>query len=183
MIKNLAVLLNQRIKWFFIVCISIITCSCHHKKNTRNDSLVFRYNEHKNISSLDPAFSKDIADIWATNQLFNGLVEMDENLRIKPSIAKHWAISENALIYTFTLRKDVKFHKHYLFGKDSTRYVNALDFKYSFNRLLDKKLASPGSWVLNKVDRFEALNDSVFEIKLKQPFPAFLGLLTMNPSS
>ena len=44
---------------------------------SNNDHLIFRYNEHKNIGSLDPAFSKDLADIWATHQLFNGLVQMD----------------------------------------------------------------------------------------------------------
>ena len=41
-------------------------------------------------------------------------------------------------------------------------------------------MASPGSWVLQKVADFEAVNDSTFNINLKQPFPAFLGLLTMK---
>jgi peptide/nickel transport system substrate-binding protein len=41
-------------------------------------------------------------------------------------------------------------------------------------------LASPGSWVLQKVDTFKAVNDTLFEVKLNQPFPAFLGLLTMK---
>ena len=45
--------------------------SCSDKFNDK-DNLVFRYNEHKNISSLDPAFAKDNADIWVINQLFNG---------------------------------------------------------------------------------------------------------------
>ncbi|MCB0423827.1 MAG: ABC transporter substrate-binding protein, partial [Mangrovimonas sp.] len=143
-------------------------------------SLVFRYNEHKNIGSLDPAFAKDNADIWATNQLFNGLVQMDENLKVKPCIAKHWQITDSGKVYTFALRKDVWFHKDVLFGKDSTRIVNANDFVYSLKRLTNPELASPGSWVLNKVDTFKALNDSTFQIQLKQPFPAFLGLLTMK---
>uniref|UniRef100_UPI003F6B8301 ABC transporter substrate-binding protein n=1 Tax=Winogradskyella sp. TaxID=1883156 RepID=UPI003F6B8301 len=89
-------------------------------------------------------------------------------------------ISDSATTYTFNLRTDVKFHKHQLFGKDSTRYVTASDFVFSFNRLNDESLASPGSWVLKKVKDFSALNDSTFQIKLKQPFPAFLGLLTMK---
>jgi len=154
--------------------------SCGSDTNSADDRLVFRYNEHKNIGSLDPAFAKDNADIWAINQLFNGLVQMDENLNVLPCIAKEWTISDDALIYTFSLRKDVYFHKHELFGKDSTRTVTAYDFEYSFNRLLDTKVASPGRWTLNKVDTFKALNNSTFQIKLQQPFPAFLGLLTMK---
>ena len=105
---------------------------------------------------------------------------MDDNLNVQPSIAKHWTISEDALTYNFTLRKDVQFHKHLLFGKDSTRTVSAHDFEYSLNRLIDTKVASPGSWTLNKVENFKAINDSIFQIKLKQAFPAFLGLLTMK---
>ncbi|WP_299334446.1 ABC transporter substrate-binding protein [uncultured Psychroserpens sp.] len=168
------------LKIFLSVFVVFTLFSCGNDANTNKDHLVFRYNEHKNIGSLDPAFAKDNADIWATNQLFNGLVQMDKNLNVQPCISKSWTISEDARSYAFTLRNDVKFHPHELFGKDSTRYVIAKDFEYSFNRLLDKKVASPGRWTLNKVDSFKALNDSVFQIKLKQPFPAFLGLLTMK---
>lgn len=158
----------------------LLLFSCGNDAKSSKDHLVFRYNEHKNIGSLDPAFAKDNADIWAINQLFNGLMQMDENLNVQPCIAKEWSISEDALTYSFLLRNDVKFHKHELFGKDSTRIVTASDFEYSFNRLLDKKVASPGRWTLNKVASFQAINDSIFQIKLQQPFPAFLGLLTMK---
>ena len=167
-------------KYLLLLLITLFIFSC--KDNTisfsRND--VFKYNEHKNIGSLDPAFSKDLADIWATNQLFNGLVQMDDSLNVIPCIAKSWTISEDGLNYKFILRNDVFFHKHKAFGKDSTRIVLANDFVYSFNRIKNKEIASPGSWVLNKVESYKAVNDSVLNINLKQPFPAFLGLLTMK---
>ncbi|OEK07618.1 ABC transporter substrate-binding protein [Flavivirga aquatica] len=166
--------------YLFISSIAIVFFSCNNSSKSNKDHLVFRYNEHKNIGSLDPAFAKDNADIWATNQLFNGLVQMDKNLNVKPCIAKNWTVSNDALTYSFSLRDDVYFHKHELFGKDSTRTVKASDFVYSFNRLIDKKVASPGSWVLKKVDHFKAINDTLFQIQLKQAFPAFLGLLTMK---
>ncbi|WP_178988934.1 ABC transporter substrate-binding protein [Winogradskyella schleiferi] len=165
---------------FLFGTLFLMICSCTSIDNIQNHDLVFRYNEHKNIGSLDPAFSKDLADIWGTHQLFNGLVQMDDALNVKPCIAKNWTITDSAKTYTFNLRKDVLFHKHELFGRDSTRKTTASDFEYSFNRLRDRFIASPGSWVLNKVDDFSALNDSTFQIKLKQPFPAFLGLLTMK---
>ena len=171
--------LSNRIN-FILTCGIMLLFSCGNKSSNVEDHLVFRYNEHKNIGSLDPAFAKDIADIWGVNQLFNGLVQMDEALNVQSCVAKSWTISEDGTTYTFTLRNDVYFHKHELFGKDSTRTVKALDFEFSLNRLLDKNLASPGSWTLNKVERFQAINDSIFEIKLKQSFPAFLGLLTMK---
>ncbi len=167
--KNKAVFI---IVWFLF--------SCTPKKSTYADNQVFRYNEHANITSLDPAFAKDQRNIWAVNQLYNGLVALDDSLQVQPAIAKKWTISEDGKTYQFTLRNDVKFHKHKLFGKEATRKVVAKDFEYSFNRLLDKNVASPGGWVLQNVANFKAANDSVFTINLKQPFPPFLGLLAMK---
>ncbi len=165
---------------FFLTCFTLLLCSCADKTLVNKDHLVFRYNEHANINTLDPAFSRTLQDNSVCNQLFNGLVQLDNNLNILPCIAKNWSTSDDGLTYEFILRNDVNFHKHELFGKDSTRVVVAEDFKYSFNRLRDEKIAAPGSWVLNKVDDFEAINDTVFQISLKQPFPAFIGLLTMK---
>ncbi|ULC60949.1 ABC transporter substrate-binding protein [Flaviramulus sp. BrNp1-15] len=154
--------------------------SCANNNKNSSENLVFRYNEYANINTLDPAFSRTLQDNSACNQLFNGLVQLDSDLNILPCIAKNWTVSDDGITYTFSLRNDVYFHKHILFGKDSTRTVNASDFEYSLNRLRDDKIAAPGSWVLNKVDDFKAVNDTLFEISLKQPFPAFIGLLTMK---
>ncbi|WP_235016335.1 ABC transporter substrate-binding protein [Aquimarina sp. AU474] len=155
--------------------------SCSKSNNEGKDHLVFRYNQYENVSSLDPAFARDVANIWSTNQLFNGLVQLDDSLHIIPDIAKRWEISEDGLHYTFILRNDVKFHKHPQFKSvDSTRRVTAKDFTYSFNRLIDPKVASPGNWVLKTVESYNAVNDTIFKIHLKKPFPAFLGLMSMR---
>ncbi len=163
--------------WMLVV---IFLVSCGTKESGFNDAQVFRYNEHSNISSLDPAFAKKQADIWPMHQLFNGLVQLDDSLKVCADIAKSWVVSDDGRIYTFKLRNDVYFHKHRLFGIDSTRNVVAGDFEYSFRRLLDPKVASPGNWVLKNVDTFKAINDSIFKINLKKPFPPFLGLLSMK---
>ncbi|MGB0456595.1 MAG: ABC transporter substrate-binding protein [Flavobacteriaceae bacterium] len=162
----------------FLILMSVLGCS--NSGNTIKDNTVFRYNEHKNISGLDPAFAKDNADIWAIHQLFNGLVQMDERMQIIPCIASSWTISEDGTVYTFKLRDDVFFHPHLEFGEKQTRTVKAEDFVYSFNRLKDPKIASPGGWVLDTVEEYKAINSNTFQIKLKYPFPAFLGLLTMK---
>jgi peptide/nickel transport system substrate-binding protein len=165
--------------WLLVIgCLLLI--SCNRNSDKHDDSQVFRYNEHANITTLDPAFAKDLRTIWVTNQLFNGLVQLDDQLEVQPDIANSWTISEDGKIYTFNLRNDVQFHKHILFGKDSTRTVIASDFEYSFNRLIDPKVTSPGKWVLEFVDKYEAKTDSTFVIQLKQPFPPFLSILSMK---
>lgn len=162
------------------IAVGFLVVSCKDSRNEGRDHLVFRYNEHQNIASLDPAFARNASTVWATNQLFNGLVQLDDSLNIQPDIAKRWEINDSTYTYTFYLRDDVWFHKHRLFGKDSTRKVVADDFVYSFNRLKDLRVASPGSWVLNNVESYYAVNDTVFEIQLRQAFPPFIGLLAMR---
>ena len=151
-------------KWrvgFFILGFFLTACG---NKYSNDDLSIFKYNESSGIHTLDPAFAKDQATIWATNQLFNGLVQLDNNLSIKSSIAKDWSISSDALGYTFVLRDDVFFHDHKLFKNGKGRKVTSYDFEYSFNRLLDKNLAAPGAWVLANIQSYSALNDSIFSL-------------------
>ncbi|OQA12229.1 MAG: Heme-binding protein A precursor [Bacteroidetes bacterium ADurb.Bin397] len=155
---------------------------CKRQQSASTGKQVFRYNEASGIRTLDPAFAKGQADIWACNQIFNGLVQMNDKLETTPAIAYRWEISEDGKIYTFFLRKDVQFHDDPLFPNGKGRAVTASDFVFSFKRILDPKLASPGAWVFNQVDTqndgFVALSDSVLQIQLKQPFPPFSGLLS-----
>ena len=157
----------------------ILQFSCANKFD--NSSLkIFKYNEANGISTLDPAFAKDKATIWATSQIFNSLVKMDEDLNVVPSISSNWKISQDGLEYIFFLRSDVFFHDHKSFENGKGRRVVASDFTYSFDRLLNPKLASPGAWVLNNVSSYHSLNDSTLQIKLKKVFPPFLSLLSMQ---
>ena len=162
---------------FFIAILFFTACSNQYDNK---DLVIFKYNESSGIATLDPAFAKDQATIWATNQLFNGLVQLDKSLNVMPSIAKSWVVSADAVHYIFNLKNDVYFHDHKIFKNGKGREVVAKDVEYSFSRLLDKNLASPGAWVLANVKHFSAVNDSTFQILLNKPFPAFLSLLSMQ---
>ena len=160
--------------------------SCKRAYENDPSKTVFRYNEASNITSLDPAFAKDLANIWACNQLFNGLVQLSDRLEVLPCIASAWEISGDRKTYTFHLRRDVYFHDHPFFPQGKGRRINADDFIFSFNRIVDPDMTSPGSWVFNNVAyengnyAFRSLNDSTLEIRLSAPFPPFLGILSMQ---
>ena len=161
-----------------LLFISNIACSTGPKADRSH--LVFRYNEDGNITSLDPAFSRNLENIWATTHLFNGLVQLNDSLEVIPDVAEQWNVSADGLVYDFKIREDVYFHKHPAFGNKKTRRVTASDFVYSLKRLLDPQLASPGAWVLQNVKNIKAKNDRQLTITLKKAFPAFLGLLSMR---
>jgi len=170
-----------------VVTASLMVLSgCSHQKKA-DSRTVFRYNEASGVTSLDPAYAKGQADIWACNQLYNGLVQMDDNLIVRPCIASFWSISADGLTYSFSLRRDVSFHKSQVFTDSLGRKVTAADFLYSFGRIADEKVASPGSWVFNAVApdsstpsglAFYAPASDSLVIRLKHPFPPFLGILT-----
>lgn len=170
-----------------LIVIAVALVSACQTRDVTENRTVFRYNESKGISTLDPAFARNQTIIWPVHQLFNGLVQMDDSLNVLPSIAESWNISENGVKYTFKLRKDISFHDHELFAGGIGRRVIASDFVYSFSRILDPKIASPGSWIFSAMDiekdgtsnGMESIGDSIFILHLKKPFPAFLGILTM----
>ena len=159
---------------------SIISCT----QKTVSNKKIFRYNEQTGIQSLDPAFAKNQSNMWAVHQIYNTLVEVDSNLQIKPSIASKWQISADRKTILFYIKPNIYFHQNDAFGANKKRLLTAHDVAYSLHRIIDKKVASPGAWIFNtRVDSiapFSALNDSLFQLKLQQPFQPILGILTMQ---
>lgn len=170
-----------------IAASALLAFSCGDEKKETSTKTVFNYNEMAGITSLDPAASSNLENIWAVNQLFNGLVQTDDKLNVIPCIARKFSVSNDGLKYTFYLRTDVYFHDNPAFENGKGRKVTAKDFVFSYNRLFDAKVSSALS-LLNNIDRsektnysgFAAINDSTFEIYLKEPFSAFLNILTMK---
>ncbi|WP_421942579.1 ABC transporter substrate-binding protein [Pedobacter sp.] len=173
--------MQDSFKYIFCFFCAITLISCKEKLDN-TDKKVFNINLDQGLTSLDPAFARNQNAIWMTNQVFNGLVQIDSALQTMPCIAKSWQISDDALTYTFNLRNDVYFHDDPAFKNGKGRKVVANDFAYSFYRLIDPKIASSGGWIFSdKVkdqNNFVAVNDSTFQIKLVRPFPPFMSLLT-----
>ncbi len=180
-------MVGYKSNFLVIILIAFLLGSCSNFEENTDGLSVFKYNEASNITSLDPAFARNQANIWVTSQLFNSLVELDEDLKIKPAIANSWEISDDGLTYVFYLKDNVFFHDNKCFENGKGRKLIASDFVYSFSRLNDPHLNSPGSWVMNQIEKtpegklnIEAPNDTVLIINLSEAFPPMLGLLSMQ---
>lgn len=165
---------------FFFIAFFLSACTNGSKEG--HDKNIFRYNLTTPVSSLDPAFARNQSNIWATGHIYKGLIETDSSLNYRPALAKSWEISADGLIYTFTLRSDVFFQDNECFPDGEGRRFVASDVVYSFNRLIDPSLNSPGSWIFT--DRlagkpWEAPNDSTVILYLSKPFQPMLGILSM----
>ena len=170
------------IKKLSIILLSIICLSCNTHQHP--DKKIFHYNEQTGIASLDPAFAKNQSIMWAIHQLYNTLIEVDDSMHLKPSLAKSWEVSADNITFTFHLRTDVYFQDDAAFINGKGRLLKAGDVVYSFNRIVDKDVASPGAWIFNsRVDTanaFTVINDSTFQLKLARPFQPILGILSMQ---
>ena len=171
-----------RLSYFlFLIYYFLFLISCNKHDHNKN---IFHYNESSGIASLDPAFAKSQSVMWADHQLYNTLVETDDNLNMVPSLAKSWDISTDNLTFTFHLRDNVFFHDDPAFVNGKGRLMTAKDVAYSFKRITDKNVASSGAWIFNdKIDStegFKAIDDSTFQLKLVKPFNPILGILSMQ---
>lgn len=177
---------NKILCLFFIIT-SIFSCKEH---KTDKSFKIFRYNQDTDISSLDPAYANTQGNIWAVNQIFNGLVTLDKKLGVIPCLAASWKVSADGKKYIFYLRKNIFFHDAEGFENNKGREVNAQDFVYSFKRIIDPKTVSRGAWIFN--DKVLKINDSTFsdtcfkaidnytlQITLQKPYSPFLQILTM----
>lgn len=108
----------------------------------------FRFNSLETPNSLDPAWIRDTASSDIGTSIHEGLVEFDPiGLSVVPAIAESWEISADGLKYVFKLREGVHFHDNPCFPDGKGREVVASDFKYSFERVCDPRVASPGAWM------------------------------------
>jgi len=145
---------------------------------------VFTYNERDGIATLDPAGAKNRSIQWAIHQLYNTLVETDDNLNFVPGLARSWEVSADRRTWTFHLRTDIVFHDDAAFPDGKGRRLVAGDIVYSFNRILDPLTASSGAWIfhdrIDPTSPFTTPDDSTFVLKLIRPFNPILGLLSMQ---
>jgi oligopeptide transport system substrate-binding protein len=105
--------------------------------------------------TLDPGLAEDVVSIEVITQLFEGLVAFDDKGTIRGLGAEKWDVSQDGLIYTFTLRQGPKWSD----GKP----VTAQDYVWAWQRNVDPKTASPYANTLFPVKNAEAINEGNME--------------------
>jgi peptide/nickel transport system substrate-binding protein len=100
---------------------------------------------------------------------FNGLIDYDPQGNIVPGLATSWEVADDSLIYTFQLRKDVKWHD----GKP----LAAEDVKFTFEKILDPQIGSRLNLYFQAIEEIQVPSPSTVVFRLKQPDPVFLANL------
>ncbi|MEZ5094092.1 ABC transporter substrate-binding protein [Nocardioides sp.] len=116
---------------------------------------------------LDPHKTSAYASFEVLENVYDTLVEPDENLEMQPALAESWDLSDDQLTWTFHLRDGVSF--------TDGAALTAEDVAYSYNRIIDDEL-SP-SWRFSAVTSVKATDDKTVVIKVSAPTPNLLTLI------
>lgn len=121
------------------------------------------------LLNMDPAQIVTAPDHQIAYVVYSGLVRQKQgSLEVVPDLATKWDISADGLIYTFTLRRGVKWHKG--FGD-----LTGEDVKYSFDRIMNPATRSRYRADFSMVKSVETPDPYTVRITLSEPYPAFLS--------
>ncbi len=120
-------------------------------------------------AELDPHKTSLTAAWHVIEHVYETLVTTDETLSPVPALAEEWSISEDGLVYTFTLRQGAQFH--------NGREFVANDVKYSLERILDPETASPVVDELASIATIDVVDDYTVAINLANADSSFLAKL------
>ena len=116
---------------------------------------------------LDPHITSSYFSFQVLENIFDTLVEPDENLAMQPGLAESWQISDDLLTWTFSLREGVTFHDGSAFTAD--------DVVYSYKRIIDEALTP--SWRFGTVTDVVAIDPLTVAINVSAPSPNLLAAI------
>ncbi|GAA1478491.1 ABC transporter substrate-binding protein [Nocardioides aestuarii] len=114
---------------------------------------------------LDPHKTTSYFSFQVLENVYDTLVEPDENLEMQPALAESWDLSEDQLTWTFQLRDGVTFHD----GAEMT----ADDVVYSFERIIDDELST--AYRFSSVKKVSAPDPQTVVITVSAPTPNLLS--------
>lgn len=150
---------------------------------------ILRITSNFDIRTADPHIAYE-TETWTTVGLFyRGLVEMITTDTVGPALAESWTVSDDGLVYTFTLREGGLF--------SNGREITAEDVKYSFERELDPNFPSPTSFFYeaivgvpeyrdgsaDEVSGIRIVDPLTVEFTLSTPVWSFLQRLALPPGA
>ncbi|XUD11321.1 nickel ABC transporter, nickel/metallophore periplasmic binding protein [Enterococcus sp. AZ170] len=169
-------MLAKKRKWmpvffFTISMMLLILAGCNSSKKESRSSNQINYGSTKDIRDINPHLYN--GEMAAQNMVFEGLTKNEEG-KVKPALAKSWAISDDGKEYTFSLQTNVKF-------TDGTAF-NADAVKQNFDAVLANKERHAWLDMVNEIESTQVVDDETFKLTLKHPYyPTLIELGLTRP--
>lgn len=176
--------MNRKLMLFLsLILVGTIVFTGCSSTTSKTGEKILRSNNGSEPGSLDPALAQGTHESWVLENVFEGLMTFDEKGELVNGIAKDYKISDDGLIYTFTIRDDAKW--------SNGDPVTAEDFEFTWKRALDPELAADYAYQLYYIKGGEAFNtgegsredvavkaidEKTLEVTLESPTAYFLEL-------
>ena len=116
------------------------------------------------VSSLDPTTTSLTVDLEVFHQIYEPLMYIDDFSVPHARIATDYTVSDDGLVYTFTIRDDGFFHN----GDP----ITADDVVFSYERSMESGVLAP---YVNMIEKVEKVGDNQVAMTLKQPYTPFIN--------
>ena len=116
------------------------------------------------LPNLDPHFATGPSDLMVASQLYQRLVDINQDHQAVPDLAESWT-SADGLTWTFKIRAGQKF--------SDGRPLTAKDVVFSFDRLRDPQVGTPVVGLYSAIKEVKALDDLTVQFTLSEPNPEF----------
>ncbi|GAK04877.1 oligopeptide ABC transporter, periplasmic oligopeptide-binding protein OppA [Geomicrobium sp. JCM 19037] len=126
------------------------------------------------IDTLDPHFATDVPSSQVTTNIYETLVEHDENMEVVPALAESFEIIDD-LTWEFNIREGVTFHD----GEP----LDAEAVVTSFDRLFDPDELKPRANMFELVEDVIAVDDYTVHFELSEPFASLDDHLTHSAAA
>ncbi|MGB5079914.1 MAG: ABC transporter substrate-binding protein [Burkholderiales bacterium] len=136
------------------------------KADGRPDGGVLNYSEYGRPATLDPITSNETISLRITELVFNSLVGIDEKQEIVPELAERWEVSKDGRVFTFTLRRDVKWHPR---EGEAARPFTADDVVFTYNIMMHPRTITPLKVRYEFIEKVEKTGDYTVVCTLKRP--------------
>lgn len=140
---------------------------------------VFNANESEIIRSLFPLSLTQAAAHRIGTQIYEGLVRFDQqDLSIQPALAERWDVDPSGTMYTFHLRRDVRFHDDPCFKGGEGRALTADDVLYCLTAVCTSSEDNHMDWLLR--DRVQGANGHYASTASGKPSDGVKGLVKVD---
>ena len=131
------------------------------------DPARFVFGITQEITSVDPHNDTDAATRSVLFNVFDGLVKATPEGEVVPAVASDYTVSDDATVYTFTVRDGITF--------TDGNAITAEDIKYSLERFAELNEGS----ALSVITDITAVDDKTVQITLAAPDSEFIYNMTI----
>jgi peptide/nickel transport system substrate-binding protein len=146
--------------WLIVIPIVLFLASCGQKVERNPNTFVEA--SIGDARRLNPVIANDGASGTIIEQVFNGLVKYDKNIKVVGDLAERWDVSNGGKTITFHLRKGVKWH-------DSVEFT-ADDCLFTYHKFIDPNVVTPYSSSYMDISKAEVVSKYVFRVTYREPF-------------